>query len=260
LIERWRVKPNHGANLREVDPASTSGSPGGKAETEAIFGELHDELRDLHDRLWAEGKRALLVVLQAMDAGGKDGTIRHIFKGLQPQAATVTTFKAPTPEDKAHDFLWRVHKATPEAGHVGVFNRSHYEDVVVVRVRRLASEEVWRPRFGLIENFEEMLSEEGTTIVKLYLHISKEEQRRRFEERLRRPDKRWKFNPDDLEVRALWGDFQKAYEEALERTSTESAPWYVIPADHKWYRNWAVSHVLIKTLKKLNPKYPDPSF
>jgi len=254
---KLRVTAGDRAALGRNRPSSTPGAPGDRDATEAAIPPLDEELSELQTRLWAEGRRSLLVVLQALDAGGKDGTIRHAFQGLNPQGTRVTAFKAPTPEELAHDFLWRVHQATPAAGEVGIFNRSHYEDVLVVRVHQLVPTKVWRARYGLIKGFEEALHEGGTTIVKLFLHISKEEQRRRFEERLTRPDKRWKFNRGDLEERAHWDDYQEAYAEALARTSTEAAAWYVVPADHKWYRNWAVTSILVETLRELDPRYPE---
>jgi PPK2 family polyphosphate:nucleotide phosphotransferase len=193
-----------------------------------------------------------------MDAGGKDGTIKHVFQGVNPQATRVTSFKVPTPEEMHHDFLWRVHRAAPAGGEIGIFNRSHYEDVLAVRVHRLVPEHVWQQRFDLIKGFERQLEHGGTTTVKLYLHISQEEQRRRLEERLARPDKRWKFRPADVEERAHWDEYRAAYEDAISRTSTSHAPWYIVPADHKWYRNWAASRILVKTLEGLDPRYPAP--
>ena len=217
---------------------------------------LHEKLLALQDLLWAEARRSVLVVLQAMDAGGKDGTIRHVFRGLNPQAARVTAFKEPTPVELAHDFLWRVHRAVPAAGEIGIFNRSHYEDVLTVRVHGLVPESVWRPRYDAINTFEHDLSEAGTTTVKLWLHTSAEEQRRRLLERIEHPDKRWKFRPADLADRHRWDDYQVAADEMLARTSTAWAPWYVVPSDHKWYRNWAVSEILIAALQELDPRYP----
>jgi PPK2 family polyphosphate:nucleotide phosphotransferase len=217
------------------------------------------ELGELQDRLWAENRRSLLVVLQAMDTGGKDSTIKHVFSGVNPQATRATAFKQPTPPELRHDFLWRVHLAVPAAGEIGIFNRSHYEDVLIARVHRLVPESVWRPRYELINDFEKTLHHSGTTIVKLFLHISKDEQERRLQKRLHRPDKRWKFSPADLEERSYWDDYHVAYEDALNRTSTAYAPWYVIPANHKWYRNWAVSRILIDTLRALDPRYPEVS-
>jgi PPK2 family polyphosphate:nucleotide phosphotransferase len=257
--ELWRVVPHDHWSLAAYDPSSTPGAPGDKATTRAAMGALYDGLREWQGRLWAEGERSLLVVLQALDAGGKDGTIRNLFQGFNPQAATVKSFKAPNPEEAAHDFLWRVHQATPPAGGTALFNRSHYEDVLVVRVHQLVPEHVWRARYDLINGFEALLAHSGTTVVKFVLHISKEEQRRRLQKRLTDPRKRWKFDRDDLEKRAQWDEYQKAYDEALRGTSTATAPWYVIPADHKWYRNWAVTTVLLETLRELDPRYPEPA-
>jgi PPK2 family polyphosphate:nucleotide phosphotransferase len=258
MPDRWRVKPGQRVRLSEIDPASTAGAPGDRAVTEAALPALHDELGQFQDRLWAENRRSLLVVLQAMDAGGKDGTIKHVFRGVNPQATRVTSFKQPTPVELRHDFLWRVHQAVPAAGEIGIFNRSHYEEVLVVRVHALVPETQWRARYGLINSFEETLHHGNTSIVKLFLHISKDEQRRRLEERLQQPDKRWKFQPADLEERGHWDDYTVAYEDVLHLTSTENAPWYVVPADHKWYRNWVVSRILIQTLRALDPQYPEP--
>jgi PPK2 family polyphosphate:nucleotide phosphotransferase len=198
----------------------------------------------------------LLVVLQAMDGGGKDGTIKHVFRGMNPVGARVASFRVPSEEEASHDFLWRVHRHTPAGGEVVVFNRSHYEDVLVVRVHGLVPESVWRPRYRHINAFEEILAAAGTEVVKLFLHISKEEQADRFRARLSDPAKRWKFRRGDLDERKRWDDYQVAYAEAIERTSTVAAPWFVIPADHKWYRNWAVSRVVLETLEAMNPQYP----
>ena len=258
MPERWRVKPGRTIRLDDIDPAATSGAPGDRLETEAVFSVLHAELGQLQDRLWAEGRRSLLVVLQALDAGGKDGTIKHVFTGLNPQGTRVSSFKQPTDLEARHDFLWRVHQAVPAAGEIGIFNRSHYEDVLVVRVHQLVPEKEWRARYGLINAFEETLHHGGTTVVKLYLHISEEEQRRRLEERVEQPDKRWKLRATDFAERAHWAEYRSAYEDALNHTSTEHAPWYVVPSDHKWYRNWAVSRILIETLRSMDPRYPTP--
>jgi PPK2 family polyphosphate:nucleotide phosphotransferase len=243
--------------LDQVDPDSTAGAPGGREETLAALPGLGLELAGLQDRLSAEHKQALLVVLQGVDAAGKDGTIRHVFSGINPQGVRVTSFKAPTAPELLHDFLWRVHLAAPAAGEFGIFNRSQYEDVLVVRVRRLVPEAVWRPRYQLINGFEALLNHGGTVVVKLYLHISKDEQRRRLEDRLRDPTKRWKFRPADLEDRARWDEYRVAYQDAIERTSSQVAPWYVVPANHKWYRNWVVSRILIETLRRMDPHYPE---
>jgi PPK2 family polyphosphate:nucleotide phosphotransferase len=253
---RWRVAPGTKVDLGEIDARSTDGAPGDKADTQEVVDGLHEELAGLQERLYAEGERSLLVVLQAIDAGGKDGTIKHVFRGLNPAGSRVVSFKVPSEEERSHDFLWRVHARTPAKGEVVVFNRSHYEDVLVVRVHDLVPEKVWRPRYEFINDFEANLAAAGTRIVKLYLHISKEEQAERFRARLDDPSKRWKFRTGDLEERKRWDDYVGAFEEAISRTSTDHAPWYVIPADRKWYRNWAVSRILVETLEDMDPRYP----
>jgi PPK2 family polyphosphate:nucleotide phosphotransferase len=254
--DRWLVQPGATVDLSSIDTASTEGAPGDKKETQATFEQLHEQLLDLHERLWAERRQSLLLVLQGMDAGGKDGTVKHLFRGLNPVGARVVSFRVPTEEELAHDFLWRVHKHTPARGEVVLFNRSHYEDVLVVRVHSFVPEDVWRPRYGLINDFEANLAAAGTKVVKVFLHISPEEQAERFRARLDDPTKRWKFRKGDLDERALWDDYVAAYTEALQRTSTETAPWYVVPADRKWYRNWAIGQIVLETLETLNPKYP----
>lgn len=215
-------------------------------------------LHALQEMLYAQGKHSLLIVLQAMDAGGKDGAIEHVMGAFNPQGVHVTPFKVPTEEELAHDFLWRVHKATPRRGMISIFNRSHYEDVLVVRVKNFVSEAVWRKRYDQINAFEQLLAENGTAIVKLFLYISKEEQKERLLERQNTPEKQWKFSPGDLEDRKLWDQYMTAFEDALTYCNTESAPWYVIPANRKWYRNVAVSDILINTLEALEMQYPDP--
>ncbi len=219
---------------------------------------LRDELIEMQRRFYAEGSRKLLVIFQAMDAGGKDGTIRRVFQGVNPQGVRVTSLKAPSKVELAHDFLWRVHQTVPATGMIGVFNRSHYEDVLVVRVHSLVPESIWRPRYKMINDFERMLTETGTTILKCYLHISKEEQRERFQDRIDEPSKNWKFAMEDLAKRELWNDYMAAYEEMLFKTTTDVAPWYVIPADQKWYRNLVVAQLLVHKLRELNPQYPTP--
>jgi len=221
---------------------------------------LKEQMRLLQRRLYAESKQQLLVVLQARDAGGKDGTIRKVFGGINPQGVTVHSFKVPSPEELAHDFLWRIHRKVPAKGMIGIFNRSHYEDILVVRVRKLAPEKVWRPRFEHINNFERNLVDSGTRILKFFLHISPEEQKERFRDRLEDPEKFWKFSPDDLAKRKLWGDYSDAFEEMMERCSTPYAPWYAIPADQKWYRNLVVTRTILATLQEMNPQFPDPGF
>jgi PPK2 family polyphosphate:nucleotide phosphotransferase len=253
--ERWRVPPATTVDLKAVDPGRTDGMSS-KDEATTAFPDLHDQLRGLQERLFAEHRQSLLVVLQAIDAGGKDGTIKHLFAGLNPAGAQVASFGVPSELELDHDFLWRVHQHTPAKGDIVVFNRSHYEDVLVVRVHNIVPEPVWRPRYQHIVAFEENLVAADTHIVKLFLHISKEEQAKRLRDRLADPTKHWKFNVGDLEERKLWDDYQAAYAEAIERTSTKAAPWYVIPANHKWYRNWAVSQILLETLDEMGPQYP----
>jgi len=258
LRSALRVEPGKKARLARRDPSATPGAPGGAAPTAAATAVLADEMASLDDRLWAQRARSVLVVLQAMDTGGKDGTVKHVFRGLSPEGVHASYFKEPTDEDLAHDFLWRIHARVPSLGEIGVFNRSHYEDVLVVRVHRLVPEKVWRARYEAIRDFERLLTESGTAIVKLMLHISKDEQRRRLEARLEDREKRWKFDPRDVAERQRWDDYAAAYEDALTETSTPYAPWYVIPADHKWYRNWAVSTILVQTLREIRPRYPKP--
>ena len=256
--KRFRVTPGSEVRLSKHDPDSTDGFAGGKVEGEADLPELRDRLADLQGKLWAESKHRLLVVLQAMDTGGKDGTIRHVFTGTNPQGVQVASFGPPTELELAHDYLWRVHPHVPRDGFITIFNRSHYEDVLVVRVRELVAEERWRKRYEHINDFERLLIDEGTTIVKLFFHISAEEQRARLQARLDDPSKRWKFRQGDLDDRKLWPKFQDAYEEMLSRTSTDSSPWYVVPSNRKWYRNLVVSSILIDTLEGMNCQFPAP--
>ena len=218
-----------------------------------------ERLAELQELLYAEARHALLVVFQAMDTGGKDGAIEFVFSGCDPQGCQVTAFKAPTPLELSHDFMWRVHTAAPPFGMIGIFNRSHYESVLIERVKNLVPEKVWSKRYEHINAFEKMLADEGTTIVKFFLHISKDEQKRRLEARLNEPHKQWKFNPGDLIERKHWDEYMEAYEDALRRCSQKHAPWYVVPADRKWYRNWVLSDVLVRTLEDLDMKYPKPA-
>lgn len=253
---RWRVPPGHKVDLGRTDPSSTDGAPGDRAATEQAVEPLLTELAELQDRLRAEGRRSVLVVLQGIDASGKDGTISHVFRGFNPLGTRAVAFKEPTPLELAHDFLWRVHAEVPRAGEVVIFNRSHYEDVLAVRVRRLEPERAWRVRYHQINEFEALLASSGTTTVKFYLHISRAEQSRRFEDRRERPDKQWKWRESDLVDTAHWDEYMSAFTDMLEKTSTGTAPWYVVPADHKWYRNWVVSRVLTSVLRDLDPRYP----
>jgi PPK2 family polyphosphate:nucleotide phosphotransferase len=251
------VEPGEPARLARRDPGDRLGLPG-KDEVAPQVETLVAELADLQARLWAEGRRAVLLVLQGVDTAGKDGTIRHVFRGVDPQACRVASFRVPTATELAHDYLWRVHAVCPARGEIGIFNRSHYEDVVVVRVNELVEKDAWKRRFRQIREFERTLVEEGTTVLKVFLHLSKDEQRRRLQARLDDPAKTWKFRLGDLEDRRRWDAFAEAYEEALTETSTEWAPWYVVPADHKWVRDVAVAQLLVETLRRLDPQLPAP--
>ena len=256
-LDRWRVKPGHAPDVARRDPASTAGAPGDRAATEAATEAQVRELAGLQDRLWAEAQRSLLVVLQGIDAAGKDGTIKHVFRGVNPQGVRVAAFKEPTPLEQAHDFLWRVHEHVPAAGEIGIFNRSHYEDVIVPHVHRLLPDDVVRARYDHIVAFERLLASAGTSVVKLFLHVSFEEQGRRLSDRLQRPDKRWKMSASDLAERPSWERYQQTYEDVLTGTSVAGIPWFVVPADHKWYRNWAVGEILLHVLRGIDPQYPD---
>lgn len=244
-------------SLKDFDPDETSQYKDGKRKAKAELIKIVAEISDLQEKLYAEGKQKLLIIIQTTDTGGKDGTIRAIFSGVNPQGVNVASFKVPTPIELAHDYLWRIHQVTPGKGEIVVFNRSHYEDVLPVRVHKLVPEEVWSKRYHHIVEFEKLLADEGTTILKFYLHISKEQQALRLIERIMDPTKTWKFNPGDLEERKLWDDYRKAYEDVLNKTSTPQAPWYVIPANRNWYRNILVASIIRDTLKGLNCKYPE---
>ena len=256
--EKYRISPKSKINLKDFDPNETSLFDGGKKEAKAAMVELNQKLSELQELLYAEGKHKLLIILQAMDTGGKDGTIRSVFEGVNPQGVKVATFKTPTALELSHDYLWRIHQHTPARGEVVIFNRSQYEDVLVVRVHSLVPEEVWSKRYEHINAFERMLCDEGTTILKFYLHIDLKEQAKRFLARVEDPTKQWKFNPGDLSERERWNEYMQAYEDMLNRTSTAWAPWYVIPANKKWYRNWLIAKIVIKTLKDLDMRYPAP--
>lgn len=242
--------------LEKYDPADTLGHDNDK-KTEAKLQKTLKRLDELQDLFYAEKKRVLLIVLQGMDAAGKDGTIRHVMSGVSPQGCSVTSFKVPNSEELAHDFLWRIHKAIPEKGMFGIFNRSHYEDVLVVRVHNLVPKEVWKARYDEINRFEKNLAENDVKLLKLFLHISREEQERRFQERLHDPRKKWKFSKADAKERKRWDDYVTAYEAALSRCSTKYAPWYIIPSDHKWFRNLAVSRIIVETLEEFDMRYPE---
>ena len=252
-----RVKPKKRVDLSDFDPGDVHDWD--KDDAEATIKEQLERLGDLQDRLWAEAKHAVLVVLQGIDASGKDGAIRQVMTAFNPQGCYVASFKIPTAEEAAHDFLWRVHKRVPGKGEIGVFNRSHYEEVLVVRVHDLLPKAVWSGRYELIREFEELLTGTGTTIVKFFLHISKEEQRERLQERYDNPRKRWKFSLGDLEERKLWDRYTEAYEDALAKTSTADSPWYVIPANRNWFRDLAIASILADTIADLAPDYPAPA-
>ncbi len=257
-MERYRVKPGSKIKLNQWDPNDKSAFAGDKREAREALQALNERLEALQEQLYAEDKHKVLIVLQAMDTGGKDGIIRHVFEGVNPQGVKVASFKKPTPEELARDYLWRVHKHTPGRGEIVIFNRSHYEDVLVVRVHNLVPPEVWGRRYAHINDFERLLADEGTTILKFYLHIDLDEQKERFQSRLDEPHKRWKFNLGDLEERKLWPEYMQAYEDVLSKTSTEWAPWYVVQANRKWYRNLVVATVLVETLEGLDMSYPQP--
>jgi PPK2 family polyphosphate:nucleotide phosphotransferase len=254
-MNRYLVKPGEKVRLKEWDSDDT-GSYKDKESAKQVMQEKLERLDELQERLYAEGRRSLLIVLQAMDTGGKDGTIRHVMSGVNHQGCRVASFKAPTQAELAHDFLWRIHREVPGRGMIGIFNRSHYEDVLITRVHGWVSDKLAEKRFRQINDFERLLAKNGTTILKFFLHISKEEQRKRLQERIDEPKKRWKFNRQDLEERRFWGAYMRAYEEAIEATSTQHAPWYIIPADKRWYRNLAVADTIVDTLEDMNPRYP----
>jgi PPK2 family polyphosphate:nucleotide phosphotransferase len=263
VSDRLRLAPGP-VRLQKVDTRATPGFQGSKKDAAKALQLLGPRLADLQERLFAEGRtggrRSILLLLQGMDTSGKGGTIRHVVGEVDPQGVTIRSFKAPTPEERRHDFLWRIRRALPAPGMIGVFDRSHYEDVVVVRVRNLVEPRTWRRRYATINRFEESLVENGTTVVKCFLHISKHEQRDRLLRRLASPDKLWKFNPADVDSRAEWDPLMEAYSDALERCNTDVAPWYVVPADRKWYRNWAIMNILIEQLEAVKPEWPQPDF
>lgn len=258
-IEKLRVKPGERIRLKDHDPRDKSLFDD-EQETKAAIADLAKDIDALQDRLYAEGSRALLVVLQGIDTSGKDGTIRSVFNATGPLGVSVTAFGPPTKTELAHDYLWRVHAACPRRGTIGIFNRSHYESVLVEKVRKLSPLEEIEQRYEQINAFEKLLVENGTTILKFMLHISKDEQKERLQERLDDPKKNWKFNPGDLEDRQLWDEYQEAYELMLHRCSTPHAPWHVIPADRKWVRNAAIGSIVKATLDRMDPRYPKPSW
>ena len=257
-MERYRVKPGGGFALASIDPKDRSAFPEIRKSTSIPeLRSMRRRLAELQRVLWADAGHAVLLVLQAMDTGGKDGTIRKVFTGVNPQGIDVRGFGVPSDLEREHDYLWRVHVQAPRRGRIGIFNRSHYEDVLVVRVNELVPRERWQKRYEHIRAFERMLIDEDTVIVKIMLHISKEEQKERLQARLDDPSKNYKFNPSDLDSRARWDDYMAAYEDALNETSTDDAPWYVVPSDRKWHRNLVVSQILIDTLESLDLAYPE---
>lgn len=259
-LHAYRVSPSSRVRLRDHDPAAHGAFRGNRDDAREALAGLTGKLARLQELLYAGHRHKVLVVLQGMDTAGKDGVIRRVFEGVNPQGVRVTSFKTPTPEELDHDFLWRVHRAVPGRGELVIFNRSHYEDVLVVRVHGLVPPEIWKSRYDSIVAFETLLRREGTTILKFFLHISSEEQKARLQARLDDPTKRWKFNPGDLPERDLWNEYERAYEEALARTSAEQAPWYIVPSERKWYRDLVVSALLIEALEDLRMEYPRPAF
>ncbi len=246
--------PGHKIRLSKIDPNDTGGLK--KAEALEQFARLREKISPLQETLYAEHRRSLLLIFQAMDTGGKDGAIKNLCGGLNPAGLEVKAFKVPSQEELDHDFLWRAHKATPGKGMIGIWNRSYYEDVLVVRVHKLVTKKIWSSRYDQINEFEKILTENGTTLLKFMLHITKDEQKERLQARLDDPEKWWKFNPNDLKERALWSKYQQAYEDAINCCATHYAPWYVVPANHKWARNLVIADRVLGTLKKMDPRYP----
>lgn len=253
-----QIKSGERVSLKKIDPSDT-GDFRSAEEAEPHLKKQLDELIKLENLLYAENRHALLIILQGMDTSGKDGTIRHVMSGLSPLGVEVKAFKGPTEEELSHDFLWRIHKALPRKGHIGIFNRSHYEDVLVVRVHDLVPRKVWKYRYEQINQFEKMLVKNNVIVLKFFLHISKGEQKRRLEQRLADPTRYWKFSMHDIEERQYWSDYRKAYEDVLRRCNTSHAPWHIVPADHKWHRNLVVAETIVQTLRDLKMEYPPPS-
>jgi len=259
-MDRYKIAPNSKVDLGQWDADDRSAFPIDKDEGRKQARTLTERLEELQELLYAQDKHKVLIVLQAMDTGGKDGVIRHVFEGVNPQGVKVANFKKPTGQELSRDYLWRVHQHVPGRGEIVIFNRSHYEDVLVVRVHNLVPQEVWSKRFDHINAFERMLTDEGVTMLKFFLHIGLAEQKQRLQARLDEPRKRWKFNPGDLEERKRWPDYMQAYEAVLSKTSTPWAPWYVIPANRKWYRNLVIGSIIVETLEKLEMQYPSLTF
>jgi PPK2 family polyphosphate:nucleotide phosphotransferase len=256
--ERYRVAPGTAVDLADWSTKADDPDAPAKKQAAGALEADNDRLADLQQQLYADGRHRMLVVLQGMDTSGKDGTIKHVFHTVNPLGVRVANFKRPNDTELAHDYLWRVHQHTPGAGHVTIFNRSHYEDVLIVRVHDLVPEEVWRRRYGHLRDFERLLADEGTVVRKFFLHISKDEQRARLQERLDNPAKHWKFEHGDVEERKRWDDYQQAYADAIAETSTDQAPWHIIPSDQKWFRNLLISRILIESLEALDLRYPEP--
>ena len=258
-FDRLKIPAGEKPDLAKADAADTSGWPGGKRKGEAALPALREELDRLQELFYADARRGLLVILQGIDTSGKDGVIRHVFEGVNPQGVRVCSFKKPTPEESAHDFLWRIHRSAPAKGEIVIFNRSHYEDVLVTRVHQLVPQKVWSKRFDSINAFERELVEEGVSILKFFLHISREEQRRRLRDRIEDPTKRWKLTDADFQERMYWDEYQSAYEDMLHRTNTSWASWYILPSDRKWFRNLAVSTILVEQLRAMKLRFPRPT-
>jgi PPK2 family polyphosphate:nucleotide phosphotransferase len=256
FYDRCRVDTPKSFSLSNIDPDDTTLVDLNKAAAVEQLRKLNQKLDELQELLFAESQRKVLIILQGMDTSGKDGTIREVFEGVNPQGVKVKSFKAPTAEELAHDYLWRVHQATPAKGEMVIFNRSHYEDVLVVRVHDFVEKDVWKKRYDHINDFELMLVDEGVTVLKFFLHISKDEQRERLQERIDDPSKHWKFRVTDLSERKLWDEYQQVYQEMIQKTSTAHAPWYVVPADHKWFRNLVIASTIVDTLENFKMDYP----
>jgi PPK2 family polyphosphate:nucleotide phosphotransferase len=252
------ARPGRKLRLSEVDPDATGGVK--KEAALERYVQLREKINVLQQILYAEHRRSLLIVFQAMDTGGKDGAIKNLCAGLNPAGLRITSFKAPSQKELDHDFLWRAHQAVPGKGMIGIWNRSHYEDVLIARVHKLVPKKIWKARYGQINRFEEILSENGITVLKFMLHISKDEQKKRLQARLNDPEKWWKFNPSDLKERSFWNDYQKAYEDAINCCTTKCAPWHIVPANHKWARSLAIADLVLRVLKKMDPRYPKLSF
>jgi PPK2 family polyphosphate:nucleotide phosphotransferase len=257
-LKKFKVEPGSKVKLKKFDPSFSGGHKGPKSAADEID-HYQQKLRELQDLLYAEHRHSLLICLQALDTGGKDGTINHVLGAMNPQGCRVAPFKQPSPEEASHDFLWRAHKAAPACGEVVIFNRSHYEDVLIVRVHNLVPKDVWSRRYGLINDFEKNLVDHDTHILKFFLHISKEEQLKRFKQRLDDPTKQWKISDADYKERVFWKDYVAAYDDALSRCSTEHAPWFIIPSNHKWFRDLAIARIVVEHLESLRMKYPKPT-